>query len=173
MSHHDIDDGAVHSHIAPVKFYVGIFAALVALTLLTVGLSYIHLGAANLAIAIIVASMKAALVVIFFMHLSHDNKFNSVLMVGSLMFIGVFFAYTMNDTNERQNELNDVQGNHVYLGESETIAPGRMEPRKAVAPAEHGGHSAHGAAAGGHEGGAAAQSDMHGEAKGGKPAEHH
>ncbi len=134
------DDGAVHSHIAPVKFYVAIFAALVVLTLLTVGLSYIHLGAANLAIAIMVASMKAALVVVFFMHLNHDNRFNSVLFVGSLMFIGIFFAYTMNDTSERKNELNDVQGNYVYLGESEVVAPGRMEPRAEVKPAAHGGH---------------------------------
>lgn len=143
MSHHE-NDAAVHAHIAPVKFYVAVFAALVAFTLLTVGLSYIHLGPANLAIAIIVASMKAALVVVFFMHLNHDNRFNSVLMVGSLMFIGIFFAYTMNDTLERGDELNDVQGNKSYLGESEVVAPGRMDPRDSVKPVAHGaaGHGA-------------------------------
>jgi cytochrome c oxidase subunit 4 len=86
----------------------------------------------NLAIAILIASVKATLVVVFFMHLRHDNKFNATIFICGLMFIGVFFAYTTNDTARRENELNDVSGNHVYLGESEKHAPGGFEPPKRI-----------------------------------------
>jgi cytochrome c oxidase subunit IV len=124
------DDGMVHSHISSLKLYVGIFLALIFFTVVTVAVSYVHLGSLNLAVAIIIASIKASLVVTFFMHLKYDNKFNALMFVCGLLFIGVFFAYTMNDTEHRQNELNDVQGNKVYLGEvNEKQAPGGYEPK--------------------------------------------
>src|SRR5690349_14003788 len=81
----------VHAHIASVRFYVGILAALMVLTLLTVGVASIHLGKLNLAVAVVIASAKATLVVMFFMHLKYDNKFNATILICSLLFIGVFF----------------------------------------------------------------------------------
>ncbi|HEX7663563.1 MAG TPA: cytochrome C oxidase subunit IV family protein [Polyangiaceae bacterium] len=118
------DDGGVHPHIAPWQMYVGIFAGLVCLTLLTIGVAYIHLGKLNLIVAIVIASMKAALVVTFFMHLKDDNRFNALMFVSSLLFIGVFFAYTMNDTDHR-GQLDDAQGVEVYGGTGKE-APGSM-----------------------------------------------
>ena len=53
--------------------------------------------------------MKASLVVLFFMHLRYDNKFNAMILVVSLAFIGVFFAYTLNDT-EHRGEIDVDQG---------------------------------------------------------------
>ena len=94
-------DGRVHAHVSSLKFYVAIFFALIAFTLLTVGASNIHLGKFNLVVAVVIASMKASLVVLFFMHLRYDNKFNAMILVVSLLFIGVFFAYTLNDTDHR------------------------------------------------------------------------
>ncbi len=124
------DDGMVHSHISSWQFYVAIFFGLIFFTLVTIGVSYVHLGSLNLAVAIIIASIKASLVVTFFMHLKYDNKFNALMFVCGLLFIGVFFAYTLNDTDRRQNELNDVQGNKVYLGEAnDKQAPGGFEPK--------------------------------------------
>lgn len=119
-----IDDGAVHPHIAPWQLYVGIFLCLVCLTLLTIGVAYIHLGKLNLIVAIIIASMKAALVVTFFMHLKDDNRFNALMFVSGLLFIGVFFAYTMNDTDHR-GQVDDAQGVEVFSGTGK-IAPGGM-----------------------------------------------
>lgn len=142
-SEHAHDDGKVHSHIGSLNFYVGIFATLIFFTVLTVAVSYVHLGPLNLAVAVLIASIKASLVVLFFMHLRYDNKFNAVMFVCGLLFIGVFFAYTLNDTDHRQNELNDVQGNKVYLGDTDDKqAPGGFEPKPMEAPAaaeEHGG----------------------------------
>jgi cytochrome c oxidase subunit 4 len=123
--HHAADDGKVHSHIASVQFYVGILAALMLLTLLTVGVASVHLGPLNLAVAIVIASIKATLVILFFMHLKYDNRFNGTIIICSLMFIGVFFAYTMNDT-DRRAELDDAQGSQI-LPSTGQQAPGGLK----------------------------------------------
>ena len=120
--HHD--DGAVHTHIASAQFYIGIFMGLVALTVLTVAVSYVHLGPLNLAVAILIASIKATLVVMFFMHLKYDNKFNALIFVCSLAFIGVFFAYTINDTGHR-GQVDLEQGTDVLPADG-LRAPGGM-----------------------------------------------
>ena len=121
---HGADDGLVHAHVSSVKFYVGILAILIMFTLLTVAVASIHLGPLNLAVAIAIASAKATLVVMFFMHLKYDNRFNATIVICSLLFIGVFFAYTMNDT-DRRAEVDDAQGSMV-LPETGQQAPGGM-----------------------------------------------
>jgi len=123
---HGADDGNVHAHIGSVASYAAIFGALIAFTLLTVAVSNIHLGNANLIVAIVIASMKASLVLLFFMHLRYDNKFHGMIVIMSLLFIGVFFAYTMNDTN-RRGEIDSSQGVRVNP-ETGEVAPGGVPP---------------------------------------------
>jgi cytochrome c oxidase subunit 4 len=122
--HAEGDDFYVHAHVSSVKFYVGILAALMFFTLLTVAVASVHLGPLNLAVAILIASIKATLVVMFFMHLKYDSKFNATIVICSLLFISVFFAYTMNDT-DRRAEVDDAQGSQV-LPETGQQAPGGM-----------------------------------------------
>ena len=123
-SHLEHDDGTLHIHAGDLKVYLAVFGGLICLTLLTVGISYVHLGPLNLVVAIAIATMKAALVVTFFMHLKDDKRFITLMLLGGVFFIGIFFAYTMMDTDRRQNELNDASGNKVFLGETEKQAPG-------------------------------------------------
>jgi cytochrome c oxidase subunit 4 len=98
---HTNDDGNVHAHISSAKFYGGILAVLLFFTGLTYVLGGIHLGALNLAIAVVIATIKAALVVLFFMHMRWESKFNALVFVGALLFGGVFLAYTLNETEHR------------------------------------------------------------------------
>lgn len=144
------DDGAVHAHISSAGFYTAIFLALIALTVLTVGQSYVDLGRFNLIAVILIATTKASLVVSFFMHLRYDNKFNALIFISCIFFIGVFFAYTMNDT-ERRGEMDPDQNVKVWQKTGEA-APGGFQPPPAAA--EHGG-AEHGAAPAGGEHGAA------------------
>ena len=128
---HDHDDdgpyGAdeVHAHIGSYKMYGAVFMALIVFTLLTVGVAGIHLGKANLAVAVVIASAKAALVCTFFMHLKDDNKFNALILVAAVTFIGVFFALTLNDVGYRE-KLDPQSGNRVFL-QSGDKAPGSWE----------------------------------------------
>src|SRR3954471_12985567 len=112
-AHEHADDGAVHAHISSVPFYVAVFLGLLTLTGITVGQSYVDLGKANLFAVIVIATLKASLVVTFFMHLKWDNKFNALIFLSTLFFIGVFFTYTMNDT-EHRGESDPDQNVHVW-----------------------------------------------------------
>ena len=73
-----------------LKVYIGVFVALLILTLVTVGASYIDFGTktANITVALIIAIVKAGLVAGFFMHLVSEKK--SIYRV--LYFTFVFFA---------------------------------------------------------------------------------
>jgi cytochrome c oxidase subunit IV len=146
------DEGAVHTHISTVPFYAAIFGALIVLTVLTVGQSYVDLGKLNLIVVILIATTKASLVVSFFMHLRYDNKFNALIFISCLFFIGVFFAYTMNDT-ERRGELDPDQNMKVWQKTGEN-APGGFVPHVAESGSAGGGE--HGAAPVPHGGATAA-----------------
>jgi cytochrome c oxidase subunit IV len=145
VAHQHKDDGAVHAHISSTSFYVVIFLGLIALTVLTVGQSYVDLGKLNLIVVILIATTKASLVVSFFMHLRYDNKFNALIFISCLLFIGVFFAYTMNDT-ERRGEL-DPDQNVKVLPSTGQEAPGGFVPHTADS-AEHGAAAAPGSSVG-------------------------
>lgn len=98
---HQHADGKVHAHITPARTYWAIFIALIIFTVLTVAVSYVHLGPLNLVVAIVIATIKASLVVLYFMHMKYEAKFNVLVFLGSLLFLGIFLAYTMNDTEQR------------------------------------------------------------------------
>ena len=90
-----------HSHaVTSPKVYAGVLAALLVLTGLTVTAAGIDFGAYNTVIALIIATMKASLVALFFMHLRHD-KFNSVVFLGGIFFLGVFLIFTLFDIDSR------------------------------------------------------------------------
>ena len=133
------DDGAVHAHISSVPFYVAVFLGLLVLTGITVGQSYVDLGSLSIAIVILIATMKASLVVTFFMHLKWDNKFNVLMFLAGILFIGVFFAYTMNDTNGRGDH--DPDQNVKVWAKTGEVAPGGFVSQAAA----HGSASAGGA----------------------------
>ncbi len=121
-AHAHPDDGAVHVHIAPTPFYVGIFVALVVLTVLTVAVSYFDFGEANILIAILIATMKASLVATFFMHLRHDKLFNTLAFLSAFLFLGVFILLSYDDVAKRAR-LDNAYGGTVDL-RSGIAAPG-------------------------------------------------
>ena len=90
-----------HDHIIPVKLYLGVGATLIALTGVTVAISFVPLGPFNLVVALSIATFKAILVVLIFMHLLYDNKFYMLIFVSALLFLGFFIVLTMFDTMKR------------------------------------------------------------------------
>ena len=94
--------GADHTpHVTPYKVYFATWGALVVLTALTVGASYVNFGPANLIIAIVIATIKASIVGALFMHLWHDNKMHSLILVSGGLFLMIFISFTMFDTEYR------------------------------------------------------------------------
>lgn len=67
--HHEID---VDKH---VRIYMIVFASLAALTVITVGISYLHLPLVPaVSLALLVATVKGSLVACYFMHLISERK---------------------------------------------------------------------------------------------------
>jgi cytochrome c oxidase subunit 4 len=136
---HAHDDGAVHAHISDVKFLVGIFAALIVLTVITVAVSRVDLGPANSFVAILVATMKASLVATYFMHLRHDKPFNAIIFVMSFVFLGIFLIYSLNDLDTR-GKIDSANGVRVYERNGE-VAPGGFTPRGDTGHGSSGAHA--------------------------------
>ena len=98
----------VHEHISPISLYIKVFGALLVLTAITYAVSYMSLGNASLFVAMLVAVIKASLVCMYFMHLKYDDKFNVFVFVSSLLFVSIFFTFTIFDLTSRP-EINEEQ----------------------------------------------------------------
>jgi cytochrome c oxidase subunit 4 len=88
-------------HITPIKTYLAVGIALMILTGITVGASFINFGPYNVTIALVIASIKALLVALFFMHLFWDNKIYLIIFAASLLFFTIFLTFSMFDTMTR------------------------------------------------------------------------
>ena len=62
-------------HIVPIKTYNTVFISLLVLTAFTVAAATIDIGPFNLPLALAIATFKAAIVTLFFMHLNYEHKF--------------------------------------------------------------------------------------------------
>ncbi|HEV2201673.1 MAG TPA: cytochrome C oxidase subunit IV family protein [Bryobacteraceae bacterium] len=77
--------------------------ALLILTLITVGASYIDFGQGNIVIALAIATVKATLVALFFMHLAHDRPVNGLIAVAGFIFLGLFLLFDFLDVTSRRD----------------------------------------------------------------------
>lgn len=90
----------------PVSVLFGTFIALLVLTWITVYAVNFQLGPLNIWVAMIIATIKAALVCAYFMHLRFDKPFNILVLVGSVLFVVLFIGFAMTDTVEYRDEVN-------------------------------------------------------------------
>jgi cytochrome c oxidase subunit 4 len=87
--------------VTPVRTYVTIFLALIALTGLTVALSFLHLGVWHTPVGLAIAATKAALVGLFFMHLLHQSKIYWLALGAGLFWFGIMMGLTLTDYGTR------------------------------------------------------------------------
>jgi cytochrome c oxidase subunit 4 len=99
------------SHVVPVPVLLGVFAALVALTAATVAATWIDLGSGNLWIAMGIATAKAALVALYFMHLRYDRPLHALIFLIGLVMLTLFLALTLIDTLQYQPTIETWQEN--------------------------------------------------------------
>ena len=86
---------------AEARKYLLTLVTLLILTAITVGASYIQFGAANVVIALTIATIKAIIVALIFMHLLHDKPVNAVIAVAGFVFLGIFLLFDFMDVAER------------------------------------------------------------------------
>ena len=105
--------------------YAGIFGTLLVLTVVTVILSRIDLGGAgNTSLAMLVATFKASLVALYFMHLKDERRLMfSVILIPMFFFAALFFGL-MPDlvTNNYSDETHERMGFGPGKTESQLLA---------------------------------------------------
>jgi cytochrome c oxidase subunit 4 len=87
-------------HLEPeteVPTYLFVFAALIVLTLLAVGSSFIPLGVGNAAVVLLIALCKTLLTLWFFMHVRHASRVMQLTIAAGVFTLGVLFVMTLAD----------------------------------------------------------------------------
>lgn len=107
-----------HSHGGP-KVYALTLGALLVLTIITVYVASFDFGSVNVVVALAIATVKATLVALIFMHLRNDRPLNSVIAISGFLFLGLLLMFCLTDIDARPNPV-----------------PGTVKvPLKAAAPA--------------------------------------
>src|SRR6204780_1215420 len=87
-----------HSKSSPLPTYFAVFFALLVGTGLTVFAATLDLGRFNAAVALTIASIKATLVALFFMHVWHaSEKLTKLVVISALFFLLLLLGLTMSD----------------------------------------------------------------------------
>ncbi|MGZ3683079.1 MAG: cytochrome C oxidase subunit IV family protein, partial [Bdellovibrionota bacterium] len=84
-------------HLVPLKYYFITLGALLVLTIVTVGVSYVDLGKFNIVANLGIACVKASLVMLFFMGLRWDTVLNRSVILSSFVALTVFIVITACD----------------------------------------------------------------------------
>lgn len=87
-----------HTHIVEYKNHLLVLAILIALTIITVAITSVELGPYNTTAAMVIASIKAVTVLLYFMHLRFDQKIyrfmaTFVILIFLAVIIVTFFDY--------------------------------------------------------------------------------
>jgi cytochrome c oxidase subunit IV len=85
------------SHILPTRVYYTIYAILLFCTYLTVQIAFFDLGVLNTIAALGIATFKAVIVVLFFMHVKYSTRLTWAVVLGSVFWLGILLALTMSD----------------------------------------------------------------------------
>jgi cytochrome c oxidase subunit 4 len=109
-SHNEHEHGHGHGalgHVLPPRVLVAVFAALLCLTAITVLAAQVHFGskAMNLSIAMLIATVKASLVILYFMHIRYDRLFHGMMIVSGLLAVALFVAFTLVDRGQYENTV--------------------------------------------------------------------
>jgi cytochrome c oxidase subunit 4 len=81
------------SHIFEYKSLFYILIALLILTGITIGVSFVNLGSLNVWVALFIASVKGSLVLMFFMHMKYEGKMLALSFLGTIFFLTIMISF--------------------------------------------------------------------------------
>jgi cytochrome c oxidase subunit IV len=105
-------NGQALAHPLPAWLLLAVWGALLALTVVTVAVTYLPMGdlpALGLWIAMGIATVKATLVALYFMHLRWDRPFHAIVFVTALLCIMLLVGLAMLDTKDYQPNIRERQ----------------------------------------------------------------
>jgi len=91
----------VSEHIVSPRIYLVIFASLMLGTGITVWAAFQDFGKFNIVIALVIATIKATLVVLYFMHARYSPRRTQMVIVCSVFWLAIMLALTLTDYDTR------------------------------------------------------------------------
>jgi cytochrome c oxidase subunit IV len=88
-------------HVLSYRQLAVVLTILLALTGLTVGVSYIHMGYFNVPVALAIACLKVTFVLLFFMHLKYEGRIIIFSFIGTVTFLIIMIGFTFWDVAYR------------------------------------------------------------------------
>ena len=85
-----------HPVVRP-RVYVTVWLILLAFTGITTAVSFVDLGTYNAVVALVIAVIKASLVVLFFMHIHYSNRLLKLTVGAGLFTLMLLLGLTMSD----------------------------------------------------------------------------
>jgi cytochrome c oxidase subunit IV len=97
----DEREAVVSEHVVSPKIYVMILLALLLGTYLTVQAALRDFGPWNIVIALAIATTKATLVVLFFMHARYSPRRTHLVIICALFWLAIMLTLTLADYQTR------------------------------------------------------------------------
>ena len=89
-------------HVVPLKTNVAVWLALLVLTGVTTGVAFVDLGPLNTIVALVIATCKALLVVLIFMHVKYaSDKLVKVVVISAIFFLLLLLGLSLADYSTR------------------------------------------------------------------------
>ncbi len=88
-------------YIVPYSIYVNVWLALLALTVITVSVSYIDMRNVAILTAVLIATVKCTLVLLYFMHIRFGKPLYVVMILAVLLTYAIFIGLTFTDYGYR------------------------------------------------------------------------
>jgi cytochrome c oxidase subunit IV len=89
-------------HVVPLKTNIAVWLTLMVLTGVTAGVAFINLGPFNTVVALVIATCKALLVVLIFMHVKYSSeRLVKVVVISALFFLLLLLGLSLADYTTR------------------------------------------------------------------------
>lgn len=119
-------------HVLDRSVYNRVFVTLIVLTVITVAVSRVDFGVLNIVVAMVIASIKALTVALFFMHLKFEDKLTWLYAFFPILLLFTLIGGVFTDNPSRATPEPVVVVDTLKQGDA------AKAPAAAPAPAEHG-----------------------------------
>jgi cytochrome c oxidase subunit IV len=109
-----LEESRVSKHIVSPVVYIVIFVSLMLGTAFTIWAAFQNFGKFNIVIALAIATIKATLVVLYFMHARYSPRRTQLVIVCSVFWLAIMLALTLADYDTRPREGRSASANTCY-----------------------------------------------------------
>jgi cytochrome c oxidase subunit IV len=88
-------------HVVPIRTYLIIFVVLLLGTALTTVIAYVDLGPLNVVVMLLIAFIKATLVILFFMHVKFTGRLTQIAAASGFAWLAILIGLTLSDVLTR------------------------------------------------------------------------